>query len=102
MNSLYVLQTPTQVITTWERPPVVANKVRYQQRTYSHPDTQIFVSKTSNVKRYNHRALDYAVMLALQDAHMSVSALERLPKIRRKPKTPVRSSHRIQLSLFED
>lgn len=102
MNRLFVLQTPLSILTQWEEPPVTVSKTRWDGKLYHHPDTLILVGKTANVKRRNHKALDYAVMNALQDAHMAVRALEKQPKVRRKKKPGSKSTLRTQLSLFDE
>jgi len=90
------------VIVTWEEPSSCFPVKRWNSKMYYHPDTLILVGKATNFKGRNHTALDYAVMNSLQDAHMSVSALEKVPVMRRKKRTGEKSFECVQLTLFGD
>lgn len=102
MNRIYVLETPLAILIQWEKPPNVPWKIRWDDRMYLHPDTDIFVGKSPSVKKRNHHALDNCVMNALQDAHMSVRALAKRPKRVKKYKTGCKSCEFVQLTLFDD
>ena len=93
MNRIYVLETPLAILIQWEKPPNVPWKIRWDDRMYLHPDTDIFVGKSPSVKKR---------MNELQDAHMSVRALAKRPKRVKKYKTGCKSCEFVQLTLFDD
>lgn len=75
---LYVFQTPRTCEVNWEYPPAgKANWLDYRRSGYYHPDVDIYIARARCLRRFNHEIISYHIMLALQDAHMPVSALRR-------------------------
>lgn len=74
-NDLYVLTSPLSVECHWHRAP--AQSRRKWRQPYTHPEVRIWVSTVK--PGCKARNIDYAVCIALQDAGISVSTLERIP-----------------------
>lgn len=102
MNRMYVYEGQFVVVIMWETfLPEYGLGKSWSKRVYRHPDTEIFVKRAPTVKSGNWERLDNAVMNALQDAGLSVEALERIshPQNKKRPKEAVGV---IQPLLFED
>ena len=94
-QKLYVYETPKSIVTSWVVPDhLMAANFRWLGNVYYHPEVEIFLGKSTTVHRRNFFRLDQAVMHALADANISVKALRRPAKARRKPRRPTIGKHK--------
>ncbi len=102
MNKLYVLECAKVIHVCWDEPPAEHGIAwKWNGNKYYHPDTEIYIAKSSAVGRTNQPSVANAIMQALQGANMAVSRLQRLensPAKRKKKNTP----GVIQLLLFPE